>query len=193
MSFKNSPLAIVISAALPFSASAADSMAAVDLLLTPGNQAKLTIGIGDPEVSGSVDAAGTTLNTNDIAPLFDEHSVAVKMDVQKDVSFVVLYDRPSNGMISYHDTDDFYPLAKSSAEKETQVLNAILKINTSDNLQVFGGVAAEQITTDTTLMVGTGTDAAVDYTGRIEGDIGLGYVAGSAQLLASQLEMTHPG
>ncbi len=134
----------------------------IDLLFEDGTVTEFSLAFVMPSVSED-------LTDEEMAPNYALFSGGFKMDYGSNMSIALLFDQPFGALADYPLTSAYPGL---SADLQTSNLTALLGYDFTDNIMVYGGVAAQMTTAEATVApVG-----AID----VEGSTGFGFVVGAA-------------
>jgi long-chain fatty acid transport protein len=152
----------------------------VAVLFQQGRYIEFSANYTQPDASG----VGTTITagrgTGNIAEDFNTVGFAFKDDINKNLSFALIFDEPYGTNISYPTGTGFF-LGGAKAELVTRALTGILQYNIAEpgsafggQFSVYGGPRAQYIRAEASV------PAAAGYNIRAAGEFGYGYLLGAA-------------
>jgi long-chain fatty acid transport protein len=148
----------------------------VAVLFQQGRYIEFSASYTQPDASGVLGGR----NSGNIAEDFNTVGFAFKDDINKNLSYALIYDEPYGTNISYP-TGTGYLFAGAKAELTTRALTGILQYNIGEaasafggQFSVYGGPRAQYIRAEATVPV------AAAYNIRAEGEFGYGYLLGAA-------------
>ena len=148
MKLKKLTTALIL-AALPtagaFAAALDRSGQSIAAFLQPGNYFEAGISVLDPDVSGTTNA--TNQNTGDMAGDYYFPHAALKLQLNENFSFGLLYDQPFGADAEYTQTSAFtHPTqGNTSVEVDTQNLAMIFGFQPTENWNVYAGPVYQTI------------------------------------------------
>jgi long-subunit fatty acid transport protein len=152
----------------------------VGVLFQQGRYVEFTASYIQPDVTG----VGTTLTpgreTGNIGPDFNNVAFAFKDDINKNLSYAIIYDEPYGTDVTYAAGTGYF-LAGAKAKLDTRTLTGILQYNIAEpgsafggQFSVYGGPRAQYIRAAASLPTIAG------YNVRADGEFGYGYLVGAA-------------
>ena len=139
-----------------------------DIVFAEGNYVELRYSHVDPDVTG-VCACGS--GSGEVAEPYDNLSFGMKYQLDDRISVALIYDQPFGTDISYEPS--LFTLAGSEATLGTHALTGIVKYQFNENVSVFGGLRAQELSASAVVPL-------LAYTIDADADRALGYVAGIA-------------
>ncbi len=150
------------------------------ILFETGNYVEIGYSFADPDVSGvqqetlsATSLAGT--ETGNVAPSYSFTTLSYSNELTDRLTFALVYDVPVGADVAY-DADTGYGFAGSVAELRSQQITAALRYEFTDNISVYGGLRAAQVTGDAYVA----TTAFSYILDDAESDVGYGYMLGAA-------------
>lgn len=152
----------------------------VGVLFQQGRYLEFSANYTQPDVSGVLSGR----NSGNIAEDFNTVGFAFKDDINKSLSYALIYDEPYGTNIAYP-TGTGYALASAKADLTARALTGILQYNIAEpgsafggQFSVYGGPRAQHIRAVAGLpLPGPVPD---QYNVRTEGEFGYGYLLGAA-------------
>ncbi len=152
----------------------------VGVLFQQGRYVEFTASYIQPDVSG----VGTTLtpgrDSGSIGPDFNNVAFAYKDDINKNLSYAIIYDEPYGTNVTYP-TGTGYFAAGTEADLVTRALTGILQYNIAEpssafggQFSVYGGPRAQYIRASATV------PGVAGYSVNAESEFGYGYLIGTA-------------
>lgn len=197
-----------LSAAVLFGLASSGSFAAaldrsgqsISSFLQPGNYFEAGISILDPSVSGK-ETVGLERNIDDMAGDYYFPSAALKLQLNDNFSFGLIYDQPFGADATYHGENNFVaaptdtiltglplqtgllgasaPTGSTSVEVDTQNLSMIFGFQPNENINLYAGPAYQSIKGNVSLR-GQAYSVFNGYDANISEDYAWGWLAGAA-------------
>lgn len=164
----------------------------VDIIFEKGNYVEFTFGHANPSLSGRDLAIFNPAQTpsGNVAQSFNQVAAGLKMDINKRLSFALIYDQPWGSDISYAaaDTNPLTPgsalLGGTQAFAQSDAITGLLRYKINDRFSVHGGLRWQQIEGQITLngaaYGGAPPGGLSGYSVTIDRDRALGWVVGGA-------------
>lgn len=147
----------------------------IDLIFEQGNRAEVTLTAIAPKVTGS-DAAGTAVR--DVTPDFSNASAGVRLQLNKRLSFAMIYDQPYGTDTRYGGSPATTLVGGAIAQADSDALTVLLRYDISDRVAVYGGPRLVGAGGDITLS-GLAYGPVNGYRVHFATDRALGYVMGA--------------
>lgn len=148
----------------------------VDILWEDGNYAELSFGFVMPDLTGNDNIGNSVAN---VADDFGFAGAGIKLDWGTRYSFALIYDQPYGADTLYGGNPATTLLAGTAADAETQALTALLKVQATDRIALYGGPRVVKAEGEITLS-GLAYGPASGYNVKFSSDTGVGYVVGGA-------------
>ena len=149
----------------------------VTAIFEDGNYAELSFGKVMPSVSG--EGLFTGAPYDDVASDFMQVGGSIKMDINPQLSFAIIYDQPFGVDVTYPGSPAATELGGTSAFLESDAFTAIARYKINENFSVHAGVRRETLAGDITLS-GLAYGGLNGYNVVLEDSVGTGYVVGAA-------------
>lgn len=154
----------------------------ITVLFEDGMYAELSFGQVTPSVDGTLASALGDLSSGNVGVDYFQVGAAFKNDLNEQISYAVIVDRPFGANVDYGDADDFYPLKDSEAEFRSTGLTILGRYKFDDSFSIHGGIRAVTVDADSFVSVQTGDptesfvhDASYDSDTAFAGVIGAAY------------------
>ena len=147
------------------------SSQSVAILFEQGTYGELSFSMVNPNVSG---VFGGAAPSGDMSPHYATFSLGYKQELNEKIDLALIVDQPVGAKVAYP-TGTGYPFAGSTADLESLAVTGLLRYKLPSNFSIFGGLRAQSISGDVTVVSLAGT-----YTMSTNTDYGFGYVAGVA-------------
>lgn len=141
----------------------------VAVLFEEGRYFEFGASFGDPDVSGTFLGAGS----GDIADSFFNLGAAYKADINDEFSYAIIYDQPYGADVFYPEGSG-YLFAGSNAKLRAHTLTGILQYNLGNGASVYGGLRAQSLEAEATVITGPTYNVVGDR------DLAFGYLVGAA-------------
>ena len=132
-----------------------------------GNYAEISVGSANPSITGT--AAGQ--DSGNIGLSFTQVGLAVKTQINENLSFGLIYDQPYGADVAYATTTT-YPLRGLNASLDSNAVTALARYTFGNGFGVHAGVRHQ------TIEANIAVPAAGGYTATAGSGSGTGYVAG---------------
>ncbi|GGE26839.1 membrane protein [Primorskyibacter flagellatus] len=142
------------------------------ILFAQGNRVELSYAVVTPSISGTAITA-----IPNVADRYGLPGLAMKMDINEQLSFALIYDRPFGADVVYDAANPMF--GGTLAKAETHALTALARYKFDDRISVFGGLRAQRAEGQIHLQ-GAAYGAASGYDAQLASDWGVGYVVGAA-------------
>lgn len=153
------------------------STQSVAILFETGRYAEFSLGIVDPDVSGTL---GGVFSSDNMLGSYNAVSLGYKQPLGDNLDVALILDQPIGADIDYP-AGAFYPLAGTDAEVDSTALTGLLRYKMPSNFSVYGGVRLQsvegRINIETAPPVGA---IPVSYNLQTNRDYQVGYVVGVA-------------
>ena len=146
-------------------------------LFEAGGYAELSFGYVRPSLSGNDVAAFGGSAIGNVASSFMVPSFAFKQDINKQLSYAVIYDQAFGANVLYPTSS--VALGGTSAKTTANDLTALLRYKMNDRFSIYGGVRVQQASGNVGLS-GLAYGGVNGYTVSLATDTALGYVVGAA-------------
>jgi len=150
-------------------------------LFEKGGYAELSFGTVQPSVSGKDVAIFGGRASGDVANDYLSFGFAFKQDINDQLSYAVIYEKPFGADLTYASTaaGGSVALGGTKAFANYDELSAILRYKFNDNMSAYGGLRISRGTGDVTLK-GAAYGPFSGYNANFSNDTGFGYVVGVA-------------
>lgn len=147
----------------------------ISAFLQPNNYFEAGISILDPTVSGTSTTGG---KISDMGDDYYFPSAALKLQLNENFSFGLLYDQPFGAATTYSDgtTSTGAPLAGTTVDVKSQNLTALVGFQPNKNINLYAGAAYQEVEGSLKL-------SSLGYTANLESDGNYGWVAGAAYMI----------
>ncbi len=166
----------------------------IGIIFEDGNYAEFSMGRADPEITGndvaSLNPAETP--TGDVGLGFNQLASGLKMDLNDQLSFSLIYEQPWGSDVSYPvanadpTTPGSFLLGGTEAISNSESFTGILRYKFDNNFSVHGGVRWQQVDGEISLQGAAYNSPATPgldldgYNVVVEQDGAFGWVAGAA-------------
>ncbi|NIZ08872.1 OmpP1/FadL family transporter [Pseudooceanicola sp. HF7] len=149
------------------------------VLYERGNKLSFSFGTVNPTVSGTTYAVGpfAAQGTGNVSDRFNLPAMSLKMDINDQLSFALIYDEPFGASV-YYDASNAV-LGATAAESNTKAVTALAKYQFDKNLSAFGGLRIQR-SGGMTHLGGAAYGPLDGYDVTFGDDVGYGYVLGAA-------------
>lgn len=148
----------------------------IDLIFEQGNYGEVSLGYSHPDVTGS-DLLGNQISN--IADGFTLVGAGVKIDLDEQLSFGVIFDQPYGADIQYGGNPATTLLGGTLAEADSNALTMLLRYKFDDRISIYAGPRLLQAEGQITLS-GLAYGPLSGYNVQFASDNGIGFVAGAA-------------
>lgn len=148
----------------------------IDPLFEKGNYAELSFGYVIPDVTGT-DVLGNRYSN--VADNFALFGGAIKMDVNDQLSFALIFDQPYGSDIVYGGNPAATMLGGTVAVADSNAITGLVRYKFYDRFSVYGGPRLLKADGNITLS-GLAYGALSGYNVDLGSDEGIGYVVGTA-------------
>ena len=155
----------------------------VGIIFEEGNYAEFSLSRTDLNLFGDgvgiapVLPAGSAYR--DVGAAFTASSFGLKMDVEDNLSFSLVYDQPYGADVAYNAPAASTELGGTSAFAETRMLTGLVRYKYDENWSAYGGLRINQAQGDITLN-GIAYSVLGGYNVALGSDTAVGYVLGAA-------------
>lgn len=156
------------------------SSQSVAILFEPGSYAEFSIGIVNPDISGTGNGPWAGVSSGDIVGSYATLSFGYKQALSDKLDMAIILDQPVGGKISYPAANAPYPFAGSSAEVSSLAVTGLLRYKFPSHVSVYGGLRAESVKGHLNIVAPALSPAFTNYNLTAEQNYQLGYVLGVA-------------
>lgn len=150
-----------------------------------GNYAQLSFGKVRPDVSGTGYESAQSLgflpdfSYQDVADGYTQLGASVKVDVNPQLSFALIFDQPYGANVSYSGDPATTLLGGTSADLDSRALTAIGRYRINDAFSVHAGLRRQELEADITLS-GLAYAGISGYNVKLDDGSGHGWLVGAA-------------
>lgn len=139
------------------------------ILFEEGRYMELSFGFVSPDVSGTLG-----VDSGDMLASYSNLGLGYKADLNDTLSYAIIFDQPYGADTAYP-SGTGNPFAGSTAKVRSNALSGVLQYNMGNGGSVYGGLRAQSLQAEASLLPGT-----ANYTIDSNTDYELGYLVGAA-------------
>jgi long-chain fatty acid transport protein len=154
----------------------------ISVIFEDGGYAELSFGYITPSVTGTeypLAAGAPGAPVDNVGNAYSSLSLAIKMDVNENLSFGLIMDQPYGVDVSYGGDPATTRLGGTSAELSSRAITAIARYQFNDNFSAHAGLRRQTLQGDVTLS-GIGFGGLSGYNVTMDDGVGTGWLAGVA-------------
>lgn len=143
------------------------------LLFEKGDYVELSFGLVSPDVSGVGTGPFTGTSSGNMADNYFSLALGYKQQMDDNWALALIIDQPVGADVAYPGGSP-YPFQSSTADLNSKALTALVKYSMPNNVSIYGGIKAEQLSGTVSIPFFSGYTLATDKSEEF------GYVLGAA-------------